>query len=479
MACNCFVATAVVFFYLYILFHGLVNLGLYILPRNRGAAKAGNIQVEGDQPDGSQSKGILQKGASSEGAPAGGVAVAGGQAENSLAGYAPTNGLQRLGIGRRPSIPSPPWESAPFLNTEARDPKTRAVADKLSEIEKQIFGYKRLWFTGPYHSQLYEIVSRIIEDRKDSPITHAVLLGVGGGAHLFGGIGEKRDLEQFVAFAQICGQLATVCPSLLQNIVVQVPLMPPEWKTALEARGCKVVKDPEAFNFVGANTFLFSAWVEPQYLFPGLEGQPVGELALFMGNHLEQNTIYTETANKLFDRSICNIAPVPCAQLLDKDKTKDPYGDDGLGGLFLWWRPFRTESQKQQDAALRSFASACKIGFPGEFVEFLRAYRLGLPSLPQEKQNIFIYSYSANLYHKNFGSHDGPVLCPDFGEYFTKYIDADVGNADEERGRYEATIDAYLDVLKSGRLFSKLPFQKFLHSGQSRWLLQNWDPLPK
>ena len=411
---------------------------------------------------------------STEWTPAAGSPAGGSQADDSPTGSAQVGGTIIDDLNEktpaRPEEPNVETPAVSFLETKQL-PTTEPEFSGLPEIGRRFSDYRKNWLSSPYALHLAKIISQVIEDRKDSPISNAVLLGVGGAYASIHALGEHCDREQFFVFSQICAALATNCPSLLQNIVVQDPQMTPRWRTVFEAYGCKVVEDPEAFSLIGPNTFLFSAWVEPQYLFPGLEGRPIDELPLYVGNdtrwYAKEDPAQKETTDALFSTVFCSTVAIPCATVGSRYEGKfNP--DHGLSGLSLWWRPFRTESQKQQDAALRSFASACNAGFTGNFVEFLRAYRLGFASLPGQEQQRFVYHYIAHLDRKGEFNRS-PPRCPDFGEVFRRYVDAEAESTSEEHDLYQATIDAYLAGLKDGKPSEEL-FQAFLKRMESATL---------
>ena len=386
------------------------------------------------------------------------------------------DGLTRMGIWWRRAASS----NIPLLKTETKVAKTAEEWYSLPLTEQHILSEGQSWLSTPYAVQLANLVSQVIEDRKDSPISNAVLLGVGGAYHFFGGIGQRRDVQQFVAFSQICALLARACPSMLENIVVQDPNMTPDWKAAFEARGCKVVEDPEAFDHIGQNTFLFSAWVRAEDLFPRLEGLLVHDLALYISNDLESKTIsrdlpeYTALAGRLFDRTACMVAPVPCADLFDETPGKDKYGNDGLGSLFLWWRPLRDESEHQRDRARRSFGLARELGFPRTFEEFYRSDSYEIYTLSREKQDRLIYIYIVQLFDRGF--YSGPFPCSDFWKHVKNYKIADAAGVKHEE-RYENSIDIYMAALKNGT-WAREPdmssFPRFLDSEQSRSLQASW-----
>jgi hypothetical protein len=85
-------------------------------------------------------------------------------------------------------------------------------------------------------------------------------------------------------FSQISAQLTAANPEVLNNIIFQDPMLLDDWKAVFENHGGRVVQTPAAFKVVGKNTSVFSPFVEPQYLLPGLKDQPVDRLAMFVGN---------------------------------------------------------------------------------------------------------------------------------------------------------------------------------------------------
>jgi hypothetical protein len=59
-------------------------------------------------------------------------------------------------------------------------------------------------------------------------------------------------------------QLAAANSELLNNIVFQGSNMGDDFKVLLQGYGCRVVDDPEAFDLIGPNIFLFSTFIEKQ-----------------------------------------------------------------------------------------------------------------------------------------------------------------------------------------------------------------------
>jgi hypothetical protein len=478
MTCNCVVSIAVVFVYLYILFQGLTYLVLYIIRYSKGkraeeAVRGGDDQLEDLPSNDPQSEPPQLENARSSSTQS--------NSDDTQLVNTQSPGTQSEGTKNKTaeSLPQkdPPPTIYPFLETKTPSPTTALEVQALPETEQLLLGHKAAWLSSPYPSQLASIVARIIEDRKDSPISNAVLLGVAGKPG-FSGKGQQRDLQQFLAFSQICAQLATARPSLLDNIIVQDPNMLPEWKAMFESHGCKVVDSPAAFRSIGETTFLFSAWVKPEEaLLKGLQDRPVSELALFVGNDFRclinvphKDSLHKQIALALYSPILCNTAEFPCSPTPEQHVN----ASNGLSGLALWWRPFRTASQRllderTEDAALRSFAVACAHGFPGPFIAFHRAYQAGLSCLPREKQDRVVYSYIADLHERGRGFHPPPATAPahcgDFAEYIVRYLDT--GGMAGEQERYEASIDLYLRKAEG-----RLPFEQFLYT---RRLRGNWS----
>ena len=117
----------------------------------------------------------------------------------------------------------------PFLKT--RTPTDTLVDPfhnkELSSVEKQILIFKNYWLSTQYPRQLAAIVTRVIEDRKEDPISIAICLRISGG-FFTGGLGASWELRQFVVFSQIAAQLAAANPEVLNNLIVQYPAMLPE-----------------------------------------------------------------------------------------------------------------------------------------------------------------------------------------------------------------------------------------------------------
>lgn len=60
--------------------------------------------------------------------------------------------------------------------------------------------------------------------------------------------------------------------------------MTPEWKAVFRNHGCLVVQTPAAFWLRSPDTILFSAFCNLDNFVEGLKDQPVGDLAIFVGN---------------------------------------------------------------------------------------------------------------------------------------------------------------------------------------------------
>lgn len=122
------------------------------------------------------------------------------------------------------------------------------------------------------------IITEVIGDRKDDPISNVVVLGIGSPP------GIPSEFKQFVVLSQVVAQLASSRPKLLRNMVAQDPLMSPGWKALFENHGFKVVQDPAAFELVNHNSLLVSAYVPWYVLMDRLKDRPTRELGLFLGN---------------------------------------------------------------------------------------------------------------------------------------------------------------------------------------------------
>jgi len=172
-------------------------------------------------------------------------------------------------------------ELYPFLESKAPTDTldhTHGISNDLSQSEREFLAWKRVWLNSPYPAQLAEIVARVIENRKESPILNVVCLGIGsmGWGH--------RDYHQLVMLSQVIAQLAVANPAILNNLVAQDPHMGPEMRQLLENHGFQVVEDPAAFRLVGSTTLVFSGWVALETLLDGLKDQPVKDVPMFIGN---------------------------------------------------------------------------------------------------------------------------------------------------------------------------------------------------
>lgn len=157
----------------------------------------------------------------------------------------------------------------------------------LPPLEQAVLEAKKPWLASPCPAELAALVSHVIENRKDNPITNAVCLGVGG-----------RDLyherNQFVIFSQVVAQLAIEDPEILSNVYVQDPNLTDEMRAAFENIGGQVVETPTAFELIGADTFLFSAFVYRIVFMYGLNARPVEEIPSFIGNGVDMSKFWNK-----------------------------------------------------------------------------------------------------------------------------------------------------------------------------------------
>jgi SRR1 domain len=152
------------------------------------------------------------------------------------------------------------------------------LSSTVPEYEQQFLIVKEAWLKTPYSAQLASIIAQVISDRNESPITNAVCLGIGGKS--------GRDTLQFLVFSQAVAQLATAYPRILDNIVVQDLQMREGFQKLLERYGCKIVDDPEAFSYIGKETFLLACCLPVPEICHLMIGRPVNELPLFLGNDI-------------------------------------------------------------------------------------------------------------------------------------------------------------------------------------------------
>jgi len=159
------------------------------------------------------------------------------------------------------------------------------------DLEKRVLMMQNYWLSTPYAEELSAIIDRIINDRRDDPISNAICLGISGcpsdnqqpGSLVW----EQHDLIQFVIFSQIVAQLSMANPALLGTVVVQDPALEPEWKSMFENRSCRVVEHPVGFTYLSETTFLFSPFVTADVVMRGMRDHlPLGNLALCVGSDI-------------------------------------------------------------------------------------------------------------------------------------------------------------------------------------------------
>jgi hypothetical protein len=190
--------------------------------------------------------------------------------------------------------------------------------------EVYVQSWKAYWLSTPYAQELNNLVARVIEDRKESPISNVVCLSIGGfrlpretilslrhiqygpyaklqdeATRIRNFVDEKfnrhrflRDIQQFVVVEQIVGELAKANPNLLSNLVAQDIHMEPEWRTLFETHGFTVVENPAAFDLVGPNTLLISIGMDGAFFGADWKGNS-GEVECFWETemrHVEQRT---------------------------------------------------------------------------------------------------------------------------------------------------------------------------------------------
>jgi len=101
-------------------------------------------------------------------------------------------------------------EKFAFLETiKPIDTLDEESMNDLPEDEQAILGFKRKWLATQYPAQLAAIIDLVIQDRKNSPITNVVTLGMGDNS--------MYSIQQFVVFSQIVAQLARAYPGLLRK----------------------------------------------------------------------------------------------------------------------------------------------------------------------------------------------------------------------------------------------------------------------
>lgn len=141
-----------------------------------------------------------------------------------------------------------------------------------------------------------------------------------------------------------------------------------------------------------------------------------------------------KTMSVMLNRDVCNHEDLPCDRPNGKSfRAEGPWR--GLASLDIWWRPARSEIQKEQDKVIRSFMRACKIGYRGDFVEFARAYRGGLGAIDPSVQDKIVYSFLAAAHFEKGGNR------PTLANHVLCYIKG----LTEAQLKYETLIDQWLD----------------------------------
>lgn len=158
--------------------------------------------------------------------------------------------------------------------------------EKRTEI--YVEDWKKYWKSTPYSEQLSNLISRVIEDRKESPISNVVCLAIRSSE-----LSDKdsafsmlrKEVQQFVLFSQIVSELAVNNPSFLQNVVVQDPSMKAGWRAVFKSHGFRIVEDPAAFDLVGPSTLLVAPFIPVPILAKELNDiNYSGEVGMFFGN---------------------------------------------------------------------------------------------------------------------------------------------------------------------------------------------------
>ncbi|KAL2070309.1 hypothetical protein VTL71DRAFT_13335 [Oculimacula yallundae] len=347
--------------------------------------------------------------------------------------------------------------SIPFLETRIpTDTLPQNLMKKLSLPEQEFLVQKRRWLKTPFPAQVAAIVQRVIEDRKDRPITHAICLGVGPG-----------PIIQFILFSQIVAQLGIAFPGLLKNLTVQDPMMKPEMRAMFINHGCcRVVDNPAAFEpeLLHTNTFLMSCFIGSGNLRRGLERSQTKELALFVGDGDEflsgAEGSYTtsreelESIGPLFDEDLCNHEDVPT------DRVRKRYlgggSFTGLAGLDIWWKPVRSEAERLAII----FDKARIIGFPEGKRGFENVYDAGYSQLPKLMRERIIYSFIAARLDKDVRS---------FKDYYLGYMKAveGVGFVDKLK-LYEMGFRRWISIVKDDKQEQRT-WQEYVEG--KRWLV--------
>ncbi|KUJ08310.1 uncharacterized protein LY89DRAFT_742148 [Mollisia scopiformis] len=253
-------------------------------------------------------------------------------------------------IAQIPAKPRAPKMRPRYESVTSRNlPPTFISVDSLVnaptiEVGRDVLQASEKWLASEYAPQLAMTIAQIIADRAGQPISNIVCLGIGNR--------RARDIDQFVLLAQIATQLSVAQPSILDNIVAQDPNMSPEMKGLFQIHGCRVVEDPEAFGFVGPDTFLFAPFLPIFAVLRGLRNRGCTDFGMYIGNDLkrmvggpEKNShrfgvhesdqaSFEQIALSIQDETVCKRSMVPCDTPVGLRGTFR-----GLRDLEIWWRP--------------------------------------------------------------------------------------------------------------------------------------------
>ncbi|KAH7411356.1 hypothetical protein BKA64DRAFT_379504 [Cadophora sp. MPI-SDFR-AT-0126] len=183
--------------------------------------------------------------------------------------------------------------------------------------ERYLIWIKKKWGNTANARKLAEVLDQITQDRRFSPISNIVCLGIGAGR-----VDLKFDIARFMVVLEIAKQLVIAKPDLLHNLFVQDLEMKPGMRNLFKDYGFRVIDDPVAFDLIGPDTCLISPFVQRAILVPALVSKSIDHLAMFVGNGEEllieargvttSDAHHLECLNRILDENACDMTIFPC-----------------------------------------------------------------------------------------------------------------------------------------------------------------------
>ncbi|PVH73387.1 hypothetical protein DL98DRAFT_595085 [Cadophora sp. DSE1049] len=207
-------------------------------------------------------------------------------------------------------------------------------------------------------SSATKIIGRVTKDRKPSPISNIVCLG----------ISEKSHLTQFVTVLQIVAQLSLTKKEILDNLFIQDPNIEPEIHDPFENHGFKVVQFPEVLDYMSANTLIFDFY------------------ACAVGEVPDVLEAYTQDRHMSEVEMIC---PVVCPTT--ETGLAIPQAPMTSQELKFGGEPMRNDKDKIDIL----YHAATQLGFRDSIADFSQAYQAGLRNEYGHGRDILIGTYVA------------------------------------------------------------------------------------